>query len=57
MTHAGKVKAEIAKKLAETRYDEFDKNRKKQEALKADEEDIKELQALERQLLQKSVNK
>lgn len=40
LTHAGKVKAEVAKKTAENRYGEFDKKRKKQEAVQADNEDI-----------------
>ena len=44
LTHSGKVKAEVAKKLAEERYEEFDKKRKIEEAKKADKEDIKELE-------------
>ena len=42
LTHAGTVKAEVAKKIAEERYDEFDKKRKITEAKKADEEDLKD---------------
>jgi hypothetical protein len=48
LTHAGQVKAEVAKKIAEDRYDTFDKNRKEDEALAADEADIKELEELEK---------
>jgi len=51
LTHAGKVKAEVAKKIAEERYDGFDKKRKKAEALEADEKDLKQLEELERKLL------
>ena len=51
LNHAGKVKAEVAKKIAEDRYDEFDDKRKKTEALSADEEDLKQLEAIERKLL------
>ena len=52
MTHAGKVKAEVAKKIAEDRYEEFDNKRKKAEALAADEEDLKQLEEIERKLLE-----
>jgi len=51
LTHAGTVKAEVAKKIAEERYDEFDKKRKITEAKKADEEDLKELEEMEKRLL------
>ena len=44
LTHAGTVKAEVAKKIAEDRYEAFDKKRKIAEAKKADEEDLKELE-------------
>ena len=50
LTHAGKVKAEVAKKIAEDRYEEFDKQRKIEEAKKADEEDLKELEEIEKRL-------
>ncbi len=52
LTHAGKIKAEVAKKLAEERYDKFDENRKTEEANMADEEDLKELEEIEKKLLQ-----
>ena len=53
LIHAGKVKAEVAKKIADDRYEEFDQKRKKAEALIADEEDIKQLEEIEKQLLDK----
>jgi hypothetical protein len=53
LTHAGKVKAEVAKKIADDHYEEFDQKRKKAEALIADEEDIKQLEEIEKQLLDK----
>lgn len=56
LTHAGKVKAEVAKKIADDRYEEFDQKRKKAEALIADEEDIKQLEEIEKQLLDKRDN-
>lgn len=51
LTHAGKIKAEVAKKITEERYEEFDSNRKKSEAMAADEEDLKELEEIEKRLL------
>jgi len=51
LSHAGKVKAEVAKKMAEERYEKFDSSRKKSEALAADEEDLKELEEMEKRLL------
>lgn len=53
LTHAGKVKAEVAKKLAEERYEAFDKKRKIEEVKQADEEDIKELEEIEKKLIEK----
>ena len=53
LTHSGKVEAEVAKKLAESRYDKFDKQRKRLEAIKADQEDIKELEDLAHQFREK----
>jgi hypothetical protein len=57
LTHAGNIKADIAKKLAEERYEVFDANRKKSEALAEDEEDMKELEELEKKLLQQKGKK
>ncbi len=51
LTHAGKVKAEVAKLIAEQRYETFDKKRKAEEALAADLEDLQALEALEKRLL------
>jgi hypothetical protein len=53
LTHAGKVKAEVAKKLAEERYEKFDKKRKIEEAKQADEEDLQELEEIEKRLIEK----
>lgn len=50
LTHAGKLKIEVAKRLASERYFEFDIKRKKAEAIAADEEDIKELEILKKKL-------
>src|SRR5574344_1674077 len=55
LTHAGTVKADVAKKITEERYDEFDNKRKITEAKKADEEDLKELEEMEKRLDRKSV--
>ena len=52
LTHAGKIKAEVAKKIAEDRYEAFDEKRKKEEALASDREDIKELEELEKKLIE-----
>ena len=51
LTHAGKLKMELAQKLATERYDVFDAKRKEVEAIAADEEDIKELEMLEKKLI------
>jgi len=53
LTHAGKLQMTVAKKLAAERYELFDTKRKKTEALAADEEDIKELEALEKKLIKR----
>ncbi len=55
LTHAGQVKAEVAKKIAEDRYNEFDAKRKKVEALAANEEDLKQLEEMEKHLLKKHI--
>lgn len=46
LTHAGKVQMAVAQQLALDRYEEFDAQRKKAEALAADVADIKELEQL-----------
>jgi len=53
LTHAGKLKAEVAKKIAEDRYEKFDEKRKKAEAIAADEEDLQQLEELEKKLFEK----
>lgn len=53
LTHAGKVQMQLAQALAADRYDAFDQKRKTAEAIAADEEDIKELEALEKSLTKK----
>ncbi|MXZ50551.1 MAG: virulence RhuM family protein [Rhodobacteraceae bacterium] len=50
LTHAGKLKMELAKRLASERYFEFDIKRKKAEAIAADEEDIKDLEIFQKKL-------
>ena len=52
LTHAGKVKADVAKRTAEDKYEEFDRKRKVEEAEKADEENIRELEKIEKRLLE-----
>jgi len=51
LTHAGKVKMVVAQQLVLERYEEFDKDRKKLEALEANAEDIKEIEQLSRKLV------
>lgn len=46
LTHAGSVRADVAKKLAESRYEEFDARRKAADARVADEVDLAELERL-----------
>lgn len=50
LTHAGKVKDEAAKKIAEERYEEFDTKRKTADALAADREDLKELEEIKKRI-------
>lgn len=47
LTHAGTVSAKVAKALAEDRYTAFDAERRRQEALAADEDDARALRELE----------
>ncbi|OQY12086.1 MAG: hypothetical protein B6I31_03705 [Desulfobacteraceae bacterium 4572_19] len=51
LTHAEKVRAEVAKKISEDRYKDFDNKRKKAKALEADKEDLRQLEDIERKLL------
>ena len=50
LTHAGKVRAAVAKSLAEKRFEEFDAQRREADRIAADEADIAEIEALERKL-------
>ena len=50
LTHAGRVRAEVAEKLAQERYALFDAQRKLAERQLADAEDIIEIEALEKRL-------
>ena len=50
LNHAGHIKTEVAKKLAEDRYEIFDTERKNLSAKKADTEDIRELENLVKKL-------
>ena len=52
LNHSGKVKAEVAKEIAEQRYEKFDQKRKAEEALAADKEDLQILEELEKRLLE-----
>jgi len=47
LTHAGTVRADVAKALAEERYAEFDAARRRHEALEADQVDAQALRELE----------
>ncbi len=49
LTHAGKIEMAVAKKLAERHYQQFDDSRRKRKEIEADEEDIRELEALTKQ--------
>lgn len=48
LTHAGQLRMDVAQKLAVERYEVFDANRAKAEALAADEADIAELEEIEK---------
>lgn len=50
LTHAGRVRAEVAEKLAQERYAVFDAQRRLAERQLADDEDIREIEALEKRL-------
>lgn len=50
LTHAGKLRAEVAERLALERYAEFDARRREVERLAADEEDLRQLAEIERAL-------
>lgn len=50
LTHAGKISAQVAERLALERYAEFDARRREAERLAADAEDVQALEQIERQL-------
>lgn len=50
LTHAGKISAQVAERLALERYAEFDARRREAERLAADAEDVRALEQIERQL-------
>ena len=50
LTHAGKLQMKVAQKLAAKRYDNFDLKRKERVAIAADNEDIKALENLAKDL-------
>lgn len=50
LTHAGKVQMSVAEQLALERYEEFNAERKKTEALNANTEDLREIEVLVKQL-------
>jgi hypothetical protein len=50
---AGSVSAEQARRVAQERYEEFDAQRRRDEALEADAEDLRELEALEQKAKRK----
>lgn len=50
LTHAGKISAQVAERLALERYAEFDARRREAERMAADAEDVRALEQIERQL-------
>ena len=48
LTHAGKLQMEVAQKIAVERFEKFDANRRKAEAVAADEADIAQLEEMEK---------
>jgi hypothetical protein len=48
LTHAGRLRMDVAQKLAIERFEVFDANRRAAEALAADEADIAQLEELEK---------
>ncbi|MFZ4703215.1 MAG: virulence RhuM family protein [Candidatus Methylumidiphilus sp.] len=53
LTHAGKIRAEVAEKLALERYEQFNEARRLAERIAADEEDMATLERLEKTMDQK----
>lgn len=50
LTHAGKLRADVAEKLALERYETFDSARREAERLAADREDVAALERMEHKL-------
>lgn len=50
LTHAGKLRADVAEALALERYADFDTRRREAERLAADEDDLREIAEIERRL-------
>lgn len=48
LTHAGRIQAAVAERLALGRYEEFDAKRRESERLEADREDLKVLEGIEK---------
>ena len=48
LTHAGRLRMDVAQKLAVERFEVFDANRRAAEALAADEADIAQLEEMEK---------
>lgn len=48
LTHAGRLRMDVAQKLAVERFEAFDANRRAAEALAADEADIAQLEEMEK---------
>lgn len=48
LTHAGRMRMDVAQKLAVERFEVFDANRRAAEALAADDEDIAQLEEMEK---------
>lgn len=57
LTHAGKISAQVAERLALERYAEFDARRREAERLAADAEDVEALEQIERRLVGKGRGK
>lgn len=57
LTHAGKISAQVAERLALERYTEFDTKRREAERLAADAEDVQALEQVERKLEGKAQGK
>lgn len=54
LTHAGKLQAEVAEKLALDRYAEFDARRRQEECQLADEDDLRALEEIQQRNLSKT---